>query len=118
MTWFDIIKNLTPEERRQTYDFWPKEIRDERSFMNQKRGVTTGMRNWPKEKKAAYKRLVIRHKKQGLPKPTLEEVEEEFKNPIYIKPEDKQFPNRGQAKGIYGKNLKEIYGEDYDKSKE
>ena len=123
MTWFNIIKKLTPEEKRQTYDFWPKEIRAERTFDNRKPtagGITAtggGYRAWTKEKKAAYRRLVRRHKKQGLPKPTLEDLEEEFKNPVYIKPEDRQFPTKG-AKGIYGKDLKETYGEDYDKSKE
>lgn len=84
MPWFNIIKKLTPEERRQTFDFWPKE----------NKGILSGYRDWPKEKKAAYIRLKRRHKREEKPTPTLEDLEEELKNPIRL-------PRHGR-KGMFG----------------
>ena len=100
MTWFNIIKGLTPQERRQTFDYWPKD----------NKGTMSGFRSWPKEKKAAYMRIRRRHEREGLPKPTLEDLEEELRNPIRL-------PIYGR-KGMYGseghphKGKKNIYGVD------
>jgi hypothetical protein len=84
MVWFNIIKGLTPQERRQTIDFWPKE----------NKGMLSGYRSWPKERKAAYIRIRRRHKREGKPAPTIEEVEEELSNPIRL-------PSGGR-KGMFG----------------
>lgn len=95
MTWFNTIKRLTPEERRQTFDFWPKE----------NKGIMSGYRDWPKERQAAYIRIKRRHKREGKPTPTLEDLEEELKNPIILLPKGRpkgwKHPHKGK-KNING----------------
>jgi len=72
MTWFDFLKGLTPEERRQTRDFWPPEDMP----------LTWNKSKWSKQKRNAYQRLTLRNPER---QPTKEELEEEMKNPTRIR---------------------------------
>ncbi len=74
MTWFNTIKTLTPEERRQTVDFLPEETKD----------TSSGIEVSPEARKVAWVRLNRLHTQMGKPPPTLNELEVELKNPIKL----------------------------------